>query len=62
MLSLELANALSRDRRRAVEEALRARALREASEAHRREERSASLATPLVARVRASLPAAARAR
>lgn len=61
MLSLELANALSRDRRRAVDEALRARALREASEAHRREERSAAVATPLTS-VGSSLRVVARAR
>jgi hypothetical protein len=61
MLSLELANALSRDRRRAVEEALRARALREASEAHRREERSAAVAMPLT-RDLPSLPIVATAR
>ena len=61
MLSLELANALSRDRRRAVEEALRAKALREASEAHRREERTAAAAGPL-SRVGSSLPAMAKAR
>jgi hypothetical protein len=61
MLSLELANALSRDRRRSVEEALRAKALREASEAHRREERTAAAAAPLP-RVGASLPGMAKAR
>ncbi|MDQ6793641.1 MAG: hypothetical protein M3067_02235 [Chloroflexota bacterium] len=61
MLSLELANALSRDRRQAVEEALRVRALREASEARRREERAAAVATPPTGLTQ-SQPAVARAR
>ena len=61
MLSLELANALSRDRRQAVEEALRARALRAASEAHRREARAAAVAMPPTGLARSG-PAVARGR
>ena len=61
MLSLELANALSQDRRREVEEALRAKALREASKARRGEERTVAVATPATGLVH-SLPAVTRAR
>jgi hypothetical protein len=55
MLSLELANAITRDRQRSIEEDLRLRLLRKASEAKRRDERSAALAAPPVASVPAPL-------
>jgi hypothetical protein len=61
MLSLELANAISRDRRREVEEALRAKGLREAGEAHRQQERSGAIAVP-ARRLGAWLPVVAKAR